>query len=181
MRHLLHLHHQPCPPGLWPGQARFGRTVHIAATVLALLLGHPARATAEPADRPIQTWRCTSATGHISYSQQPCGPGGEPLTFKDERTHGQRRQAADNHERAAKLARRLQRERHRAERAAARQGPISLSGKGGPHVIPHTANGHAPQPANPLAHPARVNSPPQTPSSASTSTRTRPATPAHTP
>lgn len=116
----------------------------------------PARAATptEHAAKPSQTWRCTSASGQISYSQQACPANGELVTLKDARTHGQQRQAIDNQERDAKLARRMQRERRHEERLAEKERAVSLSGK--PHVIQSTPNSHAPVPFSDMSKPIRL-------------------------
>ncbi|HEX5356576.1 MAG TPA: hypothetical protein VFW93_10185 [Aquabacterium sp.] len=108
--------------------------------------------------RPSQSWRCTATSGQISYSQHPCEAGGELVTLKDARTQGQQRQAKDNNERDAKLARRMQRERRHEERMAAKEDAISLSGNGKPHVIRSTPNTHAPVPISDMTRPIRIKS-----------------------
>ncbi len=110
----------------------------------------------EHAAKPSQTWRCSSASGQISYRQQPCTTEGDLLTLKDARTHGQQRQASDNIERDARLARRMQRERRREDRLATKPHAISLSGDGGPHVIQSTPNNHDPVPVSHMSKPIRV-------------------------
>ncbi len=118
----------------------------------------PARAATpnEQPAKPSQTWRCSSASGQISYSQQPCTAEGALLTLKDARTHGQQRQASDNIERDTKLARQLQRERRHEERLAKKERAISLSGDGRPHVIQSTPNSHAPVPFSDMSKPIRI-------------------------
>lgn len=118
----------------------------------------PARAATpnEHVARPSQTWRCSSASGQISYSQQPCAADGDLLTLKDARTHGQQRQASDNIERDTKLARRMQRERRHEDRLATKPHAISLSGNSGPHVIQSTPNNHDPVPVSDMSKPIRV-------------------------
>lgn len=129
----------------------------IAAMLMAWLPLNPAHAaTNAQTAKPSQTWRCKSPSGHISYSQQACPEGGELVTLKDARSHGQQKQASDNIERDAKLARRMQRERRHEERMAAKENAISLSGQGGPHVIQSTPNNHDPVPVSDMTKPIRI-------------------------
>jgi hypothetical protein len=137
------------------------------ATLLAalpILLGHPARAELQRSANHSQTWRCTTPSGQISYSQQPCAAAGELLTLKDERSLGQRRQATENTLRDAKLSKTMRAARLHEERLAYKAHAISLSGKGGPHVIQSTANHHAPAPISEKARLIRIKQQKQAPS-----------------
>ena len=149
---------------------------HLACILMTLALTSPVvqAASSDQAAKASQTWRCTSTTGQVSYSQQPCTAGGELVTLKDARTHGQQRQAKDNNERDGKLARRMQRERRHEERMAAKEDAISLSGKGEPHVIRSTPNNHAPVPISDMTKPIRIK---QNKKAASASTQPSAGTP----
>ncbi|MBI5926204.1 MAG: hypothetical protein HY836_11450 [Aquabacterium sp.] len=124
--------------------------------IMALLHTGPAQATPDRAAQTTQTWRCTAPSGQVSYSQQPCAANGDLVTLKDARTRGQQRQATNNTERDAKLARQMQRERRHQERMAGKNRAISLSGKGGPHVIQSTPNNHDPVPISEMTKPIRI-------------------------
>ncbi len=125
-------------------------------TALPILLGHPAQAEVERSANRSQTWRCTSSSGQLSYSQQPCAADGELLTLKDARTYGQQRQATENTVRDAKLAKTMRGVRLHEERLAYKAHAISLSGKGGPHVIQSRANNHATAPISKMNQPIRI-------------------------
>lgn len=150
----------------------------LACALMLLTLWSPMghASSVEQAAKPSQTWRCSSPSGQISYSQQPCEAGGELVTLKDDRTRGQQRQAKDNSERDGKLARQMQRERRHAERLAAKENAVSLSGEGEPHAIRSTPNTHAPVPISDMTKPVRIRAnkkatPSSTQPSAGTATR----------
>ncbi|MCG3190280.1 MAG: hypothetical protein LKCHEGNO_02952 [Burkholderiaceae bacterium] len=88
-----------------------------AAAVLSTLLLALAMPTAQAQER---VYRCGA-----SYSQEPC-PGGTVVAVDDERSASQREQALRVAQLDARLAAALARERLKAERLAARQGPILL-------------------------------------------------------
>ncbi|TAK96080.1 MAG: hypothetical protein EPO09_06735 [Aquabacterium sp.] len=147
-----------CTPSARMCLTKFFGLAGIAMLLTAWLPMNPAQAAASDTQvaKPSQTWRCKAPSGQINYSQQACPEGGELLTLKDARSHGQHKQASNNLERDAKLARRMQRERRHEERMAAKENAISLSGKGGPHVIQSTPNTHDPVPVSDMSKPIRI-------------------------
>lgn len=116
-----------------------------------------------PTSAPTKLWRCASTSGQISYSQQPCDASGtqesQAMQVKDERTRTQQRQSMDNQLRDAKLARAMRGERLHQERVASLDKPISMSGKGKPHVIKSTPNDHRPVPISDSTRPIKVKAP----------------------
>lgn len=156
-------------PNGTPRQHPYGLAQALGLSVMvALLHTLPAQAEPDRAAKSSQTWRCTAPSGQVSYSQQPCAANGDLVTLKDARTRGQQRQAMDNTERDTKLARRMQRERRHEERVAAKEEAISLSGKGGPHVIQSTPNNHDPVPITDMTRPIRIKQKKKAASSSST-------------
>ncbi|MBT9610016.1 DUF4124 domain-containing protein [Aquabacterium sp.] len=111
----------------------------------ALLLGQaqgasPLAAPSASDDLPIQApvkaaYRCTSAQGTVSYSQQPCasGTGGRLVQVQDDRTEAQRRQAEANMRRDQAMAQEQAQDQARQARRQADLGvhpePANLSGK----------------------------------------------------
>lgn len=102
--------HQPRLHGRWIS----------AAWLIGLIvgaLGHQARAES--------AFRCRDAQGHTSYTQLPCADKPDTVALADHRTPAQQREARQNTERDAKLARQLARERRKAERDAPRETVIT--------------------------------------------------------
>lgn len=137
----------------------------IAAAAMALSgsIGH-ASTPGPHADASTKLWRCADASGRIAYSQLPCAKDqataqSQTLQIKDERTRSQQRESLDHQLRDVKLARRMHGERLHQERQASLDKPISMSGKGKPHVIQSTPNDHRPVPISDSTRPIKVKAP----------------------
>lgn len=131
-----------------------------AMVTIGLLLGTGCAAARANAPLPAstkQSWRCTSQTGTVTYSQQPCEGQAELKQMADDRSTSQLRQSRDNNLRDAKLARQMQRERHHEERMASLERPAALS-KNKPHVIKATPNDHRPKPVSDSTRPVKIKS-----------------------
>lgn len=134
----------------------------VAIMAMGLLLGIGGTAHAQTTQSTLpakanQTWRCTSQTGVITYSQQPCEGQAELKQMADDRSSSQLRQARNNNLRDAKLARQMQRERRHEERKASLGRPVALSSSK-PHVIKATANDHRPKPISDQTRPIKIRS-----------------------
>lgn len=118
-------------------------------------------------------WRCADASGHLAYSQQPCpGDTGQAMQLKDERSRSQQRESVNNQLRDVKLARQMRNQRLYAEHAERIDKPISMSGKGKPHVIKSTPNDHRPVPISDSTRPIKVKAPKTKPGTAAPTGRT---------
>ncbi|TDP83849.1 uncharacterized protein DUF4124 [Aquabacterium commune] len=107
----------------------------------ALLLGQaqgarplstPSASDDLPTQAPAKTaYRCTSAQGTVSYSQQPCASGtdGRLVRAQDDRTEAQRQQAEANMHRDQAMAQDQARQARRQADHAAHPEPANLSGK----------------------------------------------------
>ncbi len=132
----------------------------VAVVMIGLLLGMSGAAVRANAPSPAstkQSWRCTSQTGTVTYSQQPCEGQAELKQMADDRNTAQLRQSRDNNLRDAKLARQMQRERRHEERMASLERPVALS-KNKPHLIKATPNSHRPKPVTDSTRPVKIKS-----------------------
>ncbi|WP_290905265.1 DUF4124 domain-containing protein [Aquabacterium sp.] len=85
-----------------------------------------------PIKAPVKAaYRCTSAQGTVSYSQQPCAAGtdGRLVQAQDDRTEAQRQQAEANMHRDQAMAHDQARQARRQTDHAAHPEPANLSGK----------------------------------------------------
>ena len=96
----------------------------------ALLCAWAAASHAQPS-----VYRC-GADGRTTYSQEPCAAG-QLVDVSDRRSAEQSAQTRQAAQRDGQLAQALQRERERAERQAARQGPVVISA---PKVVVHAVD-----------------------------------------
>lgn len=141
-----------------------------ATLAISVLLGINCAAAHANAPSPAntnQSWRCTSPTGAVTYSQQPCEGQAELKQMADERSTRQLRQSRDNNLRDAKLARQMQRERRHEERMAGLERPVALSSSK-PHVIKATANDHRPKPISDQTRPVKLRAEKKQPGRADT-------------
>ncbi|RTL33357.1 MAG: DUF4124 domain-containing protein [Burkholderiales bacterium] len=132
--------------------------IALAFCLSGLLLQAYAATPATSPAKANQSWRCTDASGHVTYSQQPCAADdAELMKVADARSAAQFRQSRDNNLRDLKLARQMQRERQHEERVASRKGAGSLSGRQRrPHIIESKPNDHRPVPVTDRTRPVKV-------------------------
>lgn len=126
----------------------------LKALAAALLLIPAAATTALAAPNAQTTYRCTSAQGAVSYSQQPCGNGanGRLVDTQDERTEAQRLQAQANARKdKAQAHDQAWQARLQADHAA-RQKPSDLSGKVKPVAVGQREVDRRGAPMEPLQH-----------------------------
>lgn len=134
--------------------------IALAFCLSSLLLQAYAATPATSPAKANQSWRCTDARGHVTYSQQPCdADNADLMKVADARSAAQFRQSRDNNLRDLKLARQMQRERQHVERVASRNGAGSLSGRQRrPHIIESKPNDHRPVPVTDRTQPIKVKS-----------------------
>lgn len=119
----------------------------------ALLLG-PTPSAAAQAAAATSAYRCTSAQGAVSYSQQPCGSGASSrlVDAKDERTEAQRQQALTHVQKDKALAHDQAWQARLQADHAARQKPSDLSGKVKPVAVGQREVDRRGAPTEPLTH-----------------------------
>lgn len=94
---------------------------HLRVFAVCAMTAISAQAHATPPESAAprgSAFRCTSAQGTVSYSQQPCAVGtdGQLLRAQDDRTEAQRREAEAVLARDKKLAKAADRQARRAQR-----------------------------------------------------------------
>lgn len=152
--------------------SRFGLSARALRCLPIMLMAFGAQATASNphADAATTLWRCASASGEITYSQRPCADhasqAGQTMQLKDDRSRAQQRASMSNQLRDVKLARQMHNERLYAEHRSRIDKPISMSGKGKPHVIRSTPNDHRPVPISDSTRPIKVKAPKTKPGTA---------------
>ena len=133
-----------------PLRALAGLSKLAAALLLSQAAGTPS--LAEP--NAQTAYRCTSAQGAVSYSQQPCGSSadGRLVNTQDDRTEAQRQQAQANARKDKALAHdQAWQARVQADHAA-RQKPGDLSGKVKPVAVGQREVDRRVAPTEPLTH-----------------------------